>query len=500
MAAGRQGGYNAGMRNALKALGAVLAVIALCAPLMFLPVDDTHPDALGHARVTVTVPPTVVVATTIPGLETTTTTTTTTTEPPPQPVITSSTTTTMSTTTTTGPIDITIAAVGDLFTSPAILDSVHDSQSNSYDFGPVFAPIAPYLSKADYTVADLEPRLAGPTVGYSSETAPNAPRELAFALKAAGVDLVGTANQHSLDLGWDGLVGTLDRLDAAGLAHTGTNRTKAERNTPVIADVKGIRVAFLDYTTSVAGSLPADQQKDFAVNKLDLDTVTQDATTARSWGADVVVAMVDYGSGSEEQTAAEQKTLSDAISNHGVEVILGCRAGTIQTISHFFPLVWPGNDKYIAYSLGDFLSVPKSETTTTVSVQQTGTTVTESVPQCGLAVYLHFEKRGLRTYATGVSYLPLYVQVGKSSGSATEDKATTTTTSRTTSTTQGATGKQGSPLYRILPVLPGLEPATDVPLTDEDRQRMSAIYEYARNQLYRPDENITPLAAGDLGL
>ena len=63
------------MRNALKVVGAVLAVIAMCAPLMFLPVEDTQTAALGYAGVTVTVPPTVVVATTIPGLETTTTTT-----------------------------------------------------------------------------------------------------------------------------------------------------------------------------------------------------------------------------------------------------------------------------------------------------------------------------------------------------------------------------------------------------------------------------------------
>ncbi len=77
-------------------------------------------------------------------------------------------------------------------------------------------------------------------------------------------------------------MGTLDRLDDAGLAHVGTSRSQKERNTPVIVDIKGIKVAFLDYTASVAGSLPAEEKKDFAVNMLDLATVTQDAMTARS--------------------------------------------------------------------------------------------------------------------------------------------------------------------------------------------------------------------------
>ncbi len=110
---------------------------------------------LGYAGVTLTVPPTVVVATTIPGLETTTTTTEAP-PPPPPPEPTSS------TTTTTGPTDIIIAAVGDILAPMPILESVRDPQTGSYDFGPILAPIAPYLFKADYTVAALEPRLAGP--------------------------------------------------------------------------------------------------------------------------------------------------------------------------------------------------------------------------------------------------------------------------------------------------------------------------------------------------
>ena len=166
----------ANMRNALKALGAVLAVVALCAPLMLLPGEDTQTAAAANAGVTITVPPTVVVATTIPGL----TTTTTTEAPAPQPEPPAPTSTT---TTTLGPVNITIAAAGDIVAPTAILDSVRDPQTDSYDFDPVFAPIAPYLAKADYAVAALEPRLAGPRPGYTAETPANAPRELAFAPK-----------------------------------------------------------------------------------------------------------------------------------------------------------------------------------------------------------------------------------------------------------------------------------------------------------------------------
>ncbi len=82
------------MRNALKAIGVALAVIALCSPLIFWPPEDAQTGAteVAQATVTITVAPTVVVTTTLhPGATTTTSTTevsaeptstTTTTEPP----------------------------------------------------------------------------------------------------------------------------------------------------------------------------------------------------------------------------------------------------------------------------------------------------------------------------------------------------------------------------------------------------------------------------------
>jgi poly-gamma-glutamate capsule biosynthesis protein CapA/YwtB (metallophosphatase superfamily) len=276
------------VHNSLKALGAAIAIIALCAPLIFWPADDPQTRAAGQSGVTVTVPATVVVLTTVPPSETTTTTT----EPSPEPVTT--------TTTTTVPTTIMVAVAGDVLADESIMESVLDEEIGAYDFAPVFAPIASYLAGADYTVACLEPRLVGPEQGFSDSPLFNAPRELAFALRSIGVDMVSTANRRSLDFGWDGVVGTLDRLDLAGLASVGTYRSSADRATPRVVDIRGVRVAFLDYTDEVNRSLPADEQKDFAIGRVDVDTIRQDAMTARAWGADAVVAMLNYGESSAQ--------------------------------------------------------------------------------------------------------------------------------------------------------------------------------------------------------
>jgi poly-gamma-glutamate synthesis protein (capsule biosynthesis protein) len=479
------------MRNGLKALGAVLVIVALCAPLMFWPLEDPQPSALGLEKVTVTVPPTVVVATTIPGLESTTTTT----EPPREPA---PSTTSTSTTTTTGPIDITVAAVGDVLTPDSILQSVKNPETGGHEFGAIFAPVVPYLSGTDYTVAALGPRLAGTQVAYGLPLAPNAPQELAFALRAAGIDLVATANNHSLDLGWEGVVGTLDRLDAAGLAHVGTARSSKERRTPVVVDIRGIKVAFLNYTDSVAGQFPVEEPieepveepadeagaapagqpadepagkpRDYAVNLLSLDTVTEDAMTARSWGADAVIAMLDYGTEYAGEPSPQQVELSQQILNRGVDAILGSSARVAQSIGHIFTYAsWRTNDKYVAYSLGSFLSTSQPDRM-----------------DSGLIAYLHLQKRDLRTYVTGVSYLPLYVQASGTQTPASPDSTSTTLL------------EERPVAYRILPVMPGLEPDTDVALTDADRQRMAQIWNETRELLYRPDENISPLVLSDL--
>jgi poly-gamma-glutamate capsule biosynthesis protein CapA/YwtB (metallophosphatase superfamily) len=434
------------VRDALKAVGAALAVIALCTPLIFWPVDEAQPTSLDLAEVTV--PPTVVVPTTTP--ETTTTTLPAVEpEPEPEPVTT--------TTTTAGPIDITVAFAGDVLPHESILEAARDPRTGSYDFESILAPVAPYLRGADYTVANLETRLAGPNKGYTGYPLMNSPTELAYALKAAGVDLAATANNHSLDQGWEGIVGTLDRLDGAGLAHVGTYRSSVERDTPLVVNIQGIKVGFLNYTAELNGLTPPMEQEKYAVNTLDPDVVAADAANARIYGADIVIAVLHYGDEFEREPSEEQLEVSQEILSRGVDVIMGAHPHVVQPIAHVVQYSsWKSIGKYAAYSLGNFLSNQRWR-----------------YSDSGIVAYVHMEKRGLRTVVTGVSYLPVYVQ-----RSAAE-----------------------SPVrYRVLPVLPGVAPQTDVPLTAREEERMAEVWEELREVLYRPDENIAPLDPADIGL
>ncbi len=141
----------------------------------------------------------------------------------------------------------TITFTGDLLCDYAQQEAC--KTNSGYDFSSLFQRIIPHLNKADYLVGNLESPFAGEKFGYTHELyCFNSPEELAYEIKNAGFDLVSTANNHCLDRELPGLKATLDFLDSIRLDHTGTARTKEERDTPCIREINGIRFAFLSWT------------------------------------------------------------------------------------------------------------------------------------------------------------------------------------------------------------------------------------------------------------
>jgi hypothetical protein len=129
----------------------------------------------------------------------------------------------------------------------------------------VWGAVKPFVSAADASWINVEGTLSCcfdhtgaefPDPGevfdkrvYSSasSTGLNMVPRLARELRALGIDVVGTANNHSLDRGREGLVRTLKVLDDAGLPHTGTRSAKtAPWHTTT--SVNGLRVAWLACT------------------------------------------------------------------------------------------------------------------------------------------------------------------------------------------------------------------------------------------------------------
>jgi len=161
---------------------------------------------------------------------------------------------------------VTVIGSGDVLIHPPVWEQAATDARvegrTGYDFGPIFASVAPRTRAVDVAICELETPLASPGGPFQGYPTFSAPPQVLTALRGAGYDSCTTASNHTIDQGFDGLKRTLDELDAAGLKHTGSARTPAEAARPLIIRMaNGARVAQLAYSFGFNGlARPAGQE------------------------------------------------------------------------------------------------------------------------------------------------------------------------------------------------------------------------------------------------
>ena len=80
-------------------------------------------------------------------------------------------------------------------------------------------------------------------------------------LVAMGFDLFATAHNHSLDYGVEGVLATIDRLDARGVSHAGLGRNLGEARMPAFYDSPRGTVALLSCSSTFGRGYQAGEQR-----------------------------------------------------------------------------------------------------------------------------------------------------------------------------------------------------------------------------------------------
>ena len=120
--------------------------------------------------------------------------------------------------------------------------------------------LLPFLRDADVTVANLEGTLADAATwasvidpdgipicgGLNVRGEDSVPSDLAW----LGIDMVGTANNHAMDWGPDGLLATTRKLTAAGIQHSGSGADLSQARKPAYYDGPGGRTALIACTST----------------------------------------------------------------------------------------------------------------------------------------------------------------------------------------------------------------------------------------------------------
>lgn len=302
----------------------------------------------------------------------------------------------------------TLAVCGDAMSHMPQTRDAYDSQAGAYDYNPMIRFAKPWIEQADYAVVNLETTFAGGP-DYSGFPAFNTPDALGDAFKDAGFDLVSTANNHCLDRGYDGMVRTLDVLDKLGLAHVGTYRSAEERaaqNGVYVADVGGIKVAFLSYTYGTNG-IPVSKSHPDTVNilhtdymsdaqVLDTERIADDLAAAEALSPDLIAVIVHWGVEYQTTQNEHQEEIADFLFDHGADVILGSHPHVLQPMETRTLTDRDGtmHTGFVCWSLGNFISSQNDEYTDITVVLNLELTKN---PNTGV------------TDVTKVGYVPLYM-------------------------------------------------------------------------------------------
>ncbi len=251
---------------------------------------------------------------------------------------------------------VSVAVAGDLLFheglwSPFAIPA-NDAGQN-FDFTPLLEGAKPYLDRSDLAICQMETPLApvgGPYAGYPNF---NTPPEVADTAKAIGFDVCTTASNHSVDMGTEGLVRTLDKLDAVGLQHTGTYRAEGERDVPLIVEANGVKIAVITSTFSVNGNFNEHEwQVDYREEepRVDPERAIAKATKAREMGAELVIGVQHIGEEYWSEPTGGQMELAHQLHDSGqFDFVYQHHAHAIQPLENY-------NGKWILYGTGNFIS------------------------------------------------------------------------------------------------------------------------------------------------
>ena len=212
------------------------------------------------------------------------------------------------------------------------------------DFLPLLEGQRRYINNSDLAICHQETPVAGPEGPFSAYPSFNVPPQIIAASKEVGYQACTTASNHTIDRGTDGLLRTLDALDAAGLKHTGSYRTESESRGILIMQTPAAKVAVIGAAYGLNGLVP---DYPWQVDMLDAAAMIAKAERARALGADIVLGAMHAGDEYSSEPNAQQQDAARALVDSGqFNLIYGHHTHSVLPIENY-------KGTWIVYGLGN---------------------------------------------------------------------------------------------------------------------------------------------------
>ena len=228
----------------------------------------------------------------------------------------------------------------------ALTEGADPTLAESYQYGYTFKYIEERLQKSDLAIANMEFPVGLPP--YSGYPLFSAPESIIHQAQKSGIGLFLLANNHLFDKGKQGFMSTLHAYEKAGARYTGAYWNTEQQNdqTPLLYNIRGIRVAFINFTYGTNG-MPVPYP--CTINLMDSTFVKSAIAKAKDWGADIIVCLPHWGEEYMLTPSSQQKEWAKMMFREGADIIVGSHPHVPQSAEY-------SSSKALFYSLGNYIS------------------------------------------------------------------------------------------------------------------------------------------------
>lgn len=236
-----------------------------------------------------------------------------------------------------------IHGTGDVNLDP---DYIPNLRTYGYDYA--WSGLRGLFRRDDVTVVNLECPVSNVGAPVAKEFAFRGDPAALPAMRRAGVEVANIGNNHSQDLGPEGMLETRRNLAAAGIRPVGAGKDSDEAREPAVLRTRGWTVAVLGF----GGVFPTPEwfaRTDHPGMANGDDTASMVAAVkAADKLADLVVVSIHWGVELDTRPRPEDVARAHAMVDAGADVIFGHHAHRLQPMETY-------RGRPIFYSLGNFV-------------------------------------------------------------------------------------------------------------------------------------------------
>lgn len=239
---------------------------------------------------------------------------------------------------------IKIHFVGDFFPGGVILDQERICSDE----------VLTLLKDADIRVATLETAV-GDDYPFDEEKMSNpswrniiyTPNRGLKHLEKLNINVVTLANNHIFDMGEEGLINTIKRLDSLGIKHCGAGRNIKEASAPAVVKVKGKTIAFISAMPPTWGAAHPASETKAGINMLYHDKIAENIKDAKTQ-YDYVFVLPHWGVEYTYWPVPGDIKIAKLLIDSGADGVFGSHTHQVQTYRRY-------SNKPIFFSLGNFI-------------------------------------------------------------------------------------------------------------------------------------------------